>query len=449
MNFWRGLRGAFSPPPVLMALVGAGGKSTILTRLAQEAAAAGHRVVVTTTTHLWIRQFAAFPRTALVASRADAIAKARQTAPGEILALAREVRAAEARVAGLPPSWVDALREHADVVLVEADGARERPLKAPASHEPAVPERTTHLVVVAGWHGIYKPLDAVWVHRPERFAQLSGLSLGAPITPAALVRVLRHPEGGLKHRPPHAHVSVVLNQMDRETHLRLARRMANDLLRTAAVSEVILASARAQDPIWEVHGRVAAVLLAAGEGKRFGGAKQVALWRGKPLIVHVLDALAQTPLAKIVVVVGAHANRVRPVVEAWARQHPHVPLNIVDNPRWAEGQSTSVRAGLAALGPVSAAIFPLADQPRITPDLIHALIQAHRRTLAAAVVPRYGGRPGAPVLFDRRVFRQLAALQGDTGGRALLHAYASDLVHVDWADATAGWDVDRPEDLKG
>lgn len=195
--------------------------------------------------------------------------------------------------------------------------------------------------------------------------------------------------------------------------------------------------------------KVAAVLLAAGEGRRFRGPKQLAIWRGKPLILHVLDALFPSRVCCIQVVLGAHAERVGAVVETWARARKDTPPAVatVYNPRWREGLSTSVRAGLRALEPVDAALFPLADQPGVTTDLFDALIAAYEQTRSPIVAPRYQGTPGAPVLFDAHLFPELMALQGDVGGRALIRRYPSRVHWVDWPHRLAGWDVDTPEDL--
>jgi molybdenum cofactor cytidylyltransferase len=123
------------------------------------------------------------------------------------------------------------------------------------------------------------------------------------------------------------------------------------------------------------------------------------------------------------------------------------PVQVVVNPEWAQGQSTSVRAGLAALpADVSGALFPLVDQPGVTPDLINALIERHQATLAPVVWPEYQGRRGNPVLFDRDVFHHLVRLRGDTGGRPVLQAYARHAERVPAPDPGVLFDIDTPDD---
>jgi molybdenum cofactor cytidylyltransferase len=107
------------------------------------------------------------------------------------------------------------------------------------------------------------------------------------------------------------------------------------------------------------------------------------------------------------------------------------PVTLVTNPDWLAGQGSSVRSAVQALpSEVSAVVFMLADQPSVRSETVALLVEAYRRTLAPIVVPEYqGGQRGNPVLFDRRTFPELLALQGDTGGRPVIDRYGL-AVHV-------------------
>src|SRR5262249_4205924 len=100
-------------------------------------------------------------------------------------------------------------------LLNEADGSRMRPFKAPADHEPVIPEETTLVVPVVGADILGRSLDAEHVHRPELVSALSGAPLGTPITPAIVARVLAHPDGGRKGVPARARVVVMINKVER------------------------------------------------------------------------------------------------------------------------------------------------------------------------------------------------------------------------------------------
>ncbi len=186
--------------------------------------------------------------------------------------------------------------------------------------------------------------------------------------------------------------------------------------------------------------RVAAIILAAGEARRFGSPKQLADWQGRPLLRHVVLQTLAAPVAEIIVVLGAHARQVAPVVHG-------LPVTLAVNHAWEQGMSGSVKIGLrAARVQPDAALFLLADQPRVTPELIRGLIQAHAATRAAIVAPRAGDRPGNPVLFARALFPELMQVTGDQGGRAVMRAQG-DRIH--WVEVAreALFDIDAPGDL--
>jgi molybdenum cofactor cytidylyltransferase len=162
---------------------------------------------------------------------------------------------------------------------------------------------------------------------------------------------------------------------------------------------------------------IAGIVLAAGRSARLGRPKQLLPVHGEPLIRHTLRRVLASSLDQVIVVVGHEAEQVRDAVAGF-------PVECFFNPDAAAGQSTSVRAGLAALSPdVESAVFILGDQPGVDPNVIDALIASWRTSGAPVVVPRYQDRMGNPVLFDRQVFSELAALEGDTGARPVVRAY--------------------------
>ncbi len=185
---------------------------------------------------------------------------------------------------------------------------------------------------------------------------------------------------------------------------------------------------------------VAAIILAAGASTRFGSPKQLLDWRGQPLLRHVILQALTTSLSEIVVVLGAHFQRIAPIVHG-------MPVTLTCNHRWQQGMSSSVALGLRALQTdPDGAIFLLADQPEVSPELIGRMVTAFARTRAPIVVPDVGGRRGNPALFASALFLELMQVRGDQGGRALMQRYGKRMQWVQ-ADERALYDIDWPRDL--
>jgi CTP:molybdopterin cytidylyltransferase MocA len=188
---------------------------------------------------------------------------------------------------------------------------------------------------------------------------------------------------------------------------------------------------------------ISAVLLAAGSGSRFGGRKLLAPYRGRPLIESSLANLAQAPVDETVVVVGDDAKTLRAVCEPFG-------VRVVDNPDWEQGQSTSVRAGLLALGPeVRAAVVLLADQPLVGAGAVERLVAAFEGGARVAAAT-YDAKRRNPVLFSRAVWPLLLEeLSGDEGARAVLRRHPDLLTEVPCEGVGDPADVDTAEDLRG
>ena len=185
---------------------------------------------------------------------------------------------------------------------------------------------------------------------------------------------------------------------------------------------------------------ISAVVLAAGSSTRFGRTKQLARIGGRPIVQHVVDTAAVAGVDEIVVVLGHDAEAIGSVLEL-----PTIGRAVV-NPRFAEGQSTSLAAGLAACDPAAeAAVILLADQPGIRVEHVRALVSAFRAAGGEIVRLRFRDAPG-PALLARSVWPEASALTGDTGARALFDARPG---RIRWVtvEEDAPPDVDQPEDL--
>jgi probable selenium-dependent hydroxylase accessory protein YqeC len=243
-------------PGEVVALVGGGGKSTAMFRLAREVAEAGGCAITTTTTHIFGAQTALAPARVLAADATRERVAAALAIHRHVLVVGPTDPATN-RAGGVSLDVFSALRAWFPdaCVLNEADGSRTRPFKAPAGHEPVIPRETTLVIPMVGADIFGKPLDEDHVHRPALVAALSGAPLRAPITPDIVARVLAHPEGGRKGVPPGARVVVLINKVERLPDRAPARETAERLLREPAIHSVLLTSVREDKPVLEVYTR--------------------------------------------------------------------------------------------------------------------------------------------------------------------------------------------------
>ncbi|MEU3741240.1 MULTISPECIES: nucleotidyltransferase family protein [unclassified Streptomyces] len=194
---------------------------------------------------------------------------------------------------------------------------------------------------------------------------------------------------------------------------------------------------------------IAGLLLAAGGGRRLGGRPKALLdHQGRPLVEHAVRVLREGGCTRVHVVLGADADVVR--------KKASLPgCVLIDNPEWAQGMGSSLRAGLDSLlrsgaeegGAANAALVSLVDQPGIGPAAIARVHAAYRSpaTLAAAA---YDGERGHPVLFGADHWAGIAASAvGDRGARAYLKEHAGEITLVECGDVAEAYDIDTPADL--
>lgn len=240
----------------VVAFVGGGGKTTVMFRLATEIVEQGGRVITTTTTRIFAAQIRLAPVHVLSLS---SLLAALESAPHVLIT--GEVDAVEGKAFGVAPEAVREMRAMKGVsaVLIEADGSRMRPFKAPADHEPVIPQETTLVVPVVGIDIVGKPLTAEYVHRPELIEPLAPIRLGQIITPKIVAAVIAHPLGGRKNVPAAARVVALINKVETEAQLELARMIAELLIGEEGIDGVAVGAvanrANSTNPIREIWAR--------------------------------------------------------------------------------------------------------------------------------------------------------------------------------------------------
>ena len=186
---------------------------------------------------------------------------------------------------------------------------------------------------------------------------------------------------------------------------------------------------------------VLGLVLAAGGSTRMGRPKQLAELDGRPLLAHVLAAVDQAPVDRVVVALGGAAGEVLERVELGRAE----PL-VVEG--WAAGMGHVLASALAsATDDWGAVVVLLGDQPLVSGRAVARVVEAWRSGAGPVVTATYGGRPGHPRLFDRRLRPDLLRLTGDTGARDLVATYPDRVARVEVGDLGSDADVDVEADL--
>lgn len=423
------------------AIVGAGGKTTLLFSLARSFSPP---VWLATTAHLSQEQCSWSDRHVIVTDPAQNLDAGEFSSR---LTLFSGPLTQSERVASVPESFLLRLAESAAQnhipLLIEADGARTRLLKAPKEHEPPIPNFVNAVIVVANLKALGKPLSEESVYNPTGFSQITHLPENAPIASEHIADAFLHPFGGLKNIPAHITPQAVLTHAVIPSQQNAGRSIARQLLPTYQAVHLcrlqpspILPCGRTE--VIESWKPTAGIILAAGAASRFGAPKLLQTWQGKPILHHVIETALQAGLSPLLLVVGANAHQIQQAACAY-------PVQIVSNPDWASGQATSIRAAVQALpAHVSAAVFLLGDQPRTPVELINLLLLEQAASPHPILLPEAQGRPGNPTLFDRSTFAALLALTGDSGGRQLFTHFPPR--KIPWPDPQVFQDIDTPDD---
>ncbi len=243
----------------VISLVGGGGKTTLMFALAQELTSAGKHVVTTTTTRILESEPLLHGSPLLVVEREDhrliKLVTAGLTQFGHVT-VASEKLSDQGRLKGIAPETVDKLAKLSRIpfIIVEADGAARRPLKAPNTFEPLIPESTTLVIPVVGIDALGSQLCEEQVFRCHIVSRITGLALGEIVSADAIATLITHPDGIAKGTPATARIIPFLNKIDLNNGLWKGRLLAAKILerKHPQIERVVLSQAQADDPVAEV-----------------------------------------------------------------------------------------------------------------------------------------------------------------------------------------------------
>lgn len=428
----------------VVSFVGAGGKTSTLFRLGHELKVNGWRVLGTTTTRI-----AAWETT-----RAPLSMRWNASVGFEVLSNALERQGFvfiydqldRDKALGIAPDTLRDLldRVSSDVMLIEADGSRRLPFKAPYPHEPVIPPETTRVILVVGINTLGKPLDRDHVYNADAIIGQFGYPEGAPVLWPWMASVLRHEQLGLQGIRPDIPVDVLINQVQAGSRgLRCARLMSSLLLQSTRIRSVVLAEAQGEEPVHEVRRPVAAIVLAAGKSSRMGELKVLLPWGRETVLESILRRLYAIRLNDVLVVTGREAQKVEKVAAKYGARTVH-------NPDYEQGEMlSSLQTAIRTLGDrYDACLVVLGDQPQIQGRVIAEVLNAYAAGKGEIVTPSYQMRRGHPVLIGRRYWQEMLNLPQGKSPRDLLKAHENEIAYVNVNSDSILADIDTPEEYR-
>jgi probable selenium-dependent hydroxylase accessory protein YqeC len=229
--------------PEMISVVGAGGKTSTIFRLAREFKSARKKVLVTTTTNIAFSETSQADR--LVIDSSKNISSLFRVEPGTIVCLGSSMVGDQEKLKGVEREFVDEIyQKHLfDYVIVEADGSKRRPIKAPAHYEPVIPKETTRVIGVIGLDALGRPISDQYVHRPSLLCSITGKKMGDIIDRECLIHLILSQDGLFKDVPQDCKKYVVFNKADRPDRQEEAKITVTELIeRQPSVNGLIISA---------------------------------------------------------------------------------------------------------------------------------------------------------------------------------------------------------------
>ena len=428
--------------PVL-SVVGGGGKTSLIFRMMEELTAVGKKVLITTTTHM------AYEPDRPFAEGGDIIS-IKQNLEEHGYTIAAALDREKCKISALPEEKLKEIKALADVILIEADGAKRCPLKVPASWEPVIWKPTDLVIAVAGMDAAGKPIREV-CHRPENVADFLGKETEEKVTEEDIVRIavsteaLRKCVDGREYR-------VLLNKSDIPGKSQVAERIADRLEEQGIhaawgslkgrdyyiFGEAETGSNKAAQ-MQSKRVKLAFIMLAAGNSRRFGSNKLMYEVDGVPMYQRTLRQLRKAaekiPDSRIILVTQPQYSEIIDVVKGTGAE-------VLFNPQPERGIASSMQIGLESAKDADACMFTVADQPWLTAETIIALYDAFQSENKGMACTRHGEKTGNPCVFSKKYYKELMEITGDRGGKQVIKRHPEDVVYSKISDERELQDVD-------
>ena len=333
-----------------------------------------------------------------------------------------------------------------DFVLIEADGAKRMPIKAPKENEPVVIDFSDIVLGVVGLDSLGKAINEENTHRPAELIKIFNKDLGDIINENDIKNLVLSENGLFKNSPDFAKKILVLNKADSVERLKSGKKII-DLLDNKIDYLVISSLKKGKiHKLVNMWPKISIVVFAAGEGIRMGVEKLMLEIDGNSILDRVLNTIellesveTTKSLVTTETILVYSADRVRELAEK------HKIDILIKNSEPEKGMSSSLKLAVGKTSPDSDAfMFFMGDQPFISKKTIEKLIGKWLEDNSRIVVPCFAGKKGNPVIFPSNFRKQLMEVTGDKGGREIINLNFNKINFVEIEESFEGYDIDDP-----
>lgn len=409
----------YAEQQMIKAVVGAGGKTTLIKKMAAEYLAQGKTVLVMTSTQMYIE--------------ADTLLT---DDAGRIMQELEQKRCVMAgvpdgvKIRPLSQDTYETVCRYADVVLIEADGSRHKPIKAPKAGEPVIYHNVDEIIVVCGIHALGQALSEA-AYRPELVKQCLLANHDVSLTQQSAYRI----DDDTVITPVHLQKLVMEGYVKPLRQKYPQKKIRIEVMGAASAYEKALADRIEAEKDVSEYPRIGCAIMASGRSRRFGTNKLVYEFEGKTLIQRILDTTETVPFAQRIVL--TRSEEVRQICEA---QNTDVRYHALQK------RNEAVRLGITELQEVDACMFCPCDQPLLRRASLERLIDAFAEKGRGIFRLCCGERQGTPILFGKEYFAELADLPEKCGGSYLVKKYPDQVSYIEAEDELELYDIDTPED---
>ena len=347
-----------------------------------------------------------------------------------------------------------------DFVLIEADGAKRMPIKAPNENEPVVIDFSDIVIGVVGLDSLGKAINEENTHRPAELTKIFNKNLGDIINENDIKNLVLSEKGLFKSSPVLAKKILVLNKADTAEIIKSGEKIidflmnglngySNSMVSNFKIDYFVISSlemGKIHKVFHRLH-RLSIIVFAAGEGKRMGAEKLILELDGIPILKKVLKALELLKTAEIIeiaeTVIIAETILVYSADIILDLAEKHEIDKVIKNPEPERGMSSSLKLAIEKVSPdTDAFMFFMGDQPFISKKTIEKLISKWLEDTSRIVVPCFAGKKGNPVIFPSSFKKQLMEVTGDKGGREIINLNFDKINLLEIEESVEGQDID-------